>query len=84
MSLENSLVGFGVLTEMVMKSSTFKDTIPCSLLNINQTFRGTSHHLQSKKEAKQESRGKEGGQKNFAGFLPGVFFNPKEGGNLWL
>jgi hypothetical protein len=40
-------VGFEVLTAVVMKSPIFWDIMPCSLLKVNQYFRGTCYlHLQ--------------------------------------
>jgi hypothetical protein len=38
---ENHVVGFKVLTEVLMKSSVIQDVMPCSALKINQCFRGT-------------------------------------------
>jgi hypothetical protein len=41
------LVGFDVLTAVVMKSTIFWDITPCSLLSVNRRFGGTySLHLQ--------------------------------------
>jgi hypothetical protein len=41
------LVGFEVLTAVVMKSSIFWDITPCSPLKVNQRFGGTYRlHLQ--------------------------------------
>jgi hypothetical protein len=40
-------VGFEVLTEVVMKNSSFWDITPCSLLKVNRCFRGVCRlHLQ--------------------------------------
>jgi hypothetical protein len=38
------LVGFDVLTAVVMKSTIFWDTTPCSPLSVNRRF-GVTHHL---------------------------------------
>jgi hypothetical protein len=44
------LVGFEVLTAVVMKSNIFWDITPCSLLKVNRRFGGTHHlHLQGQK-----------------------------------
>jgi hypothetical protein len=39
-----NLVGFEVFTALVMKSTIFWDITPCSLLSVNQSFRGTYRH----------------------------------------
>jgi hypothetical protein len=42
-------VGFEVLTAVVMKSSIFRDIMPCSPLKVSRRFEGTRHHhLQGK------------------------------------
>jgi hypothetical protein len=39
---KDSVVGFEVLTAVVMKSSVFWDITPCSLLKVNELLGGTS------------------------------------------
>jgi hypothetical protein len=46
----NKIVGFEVLTPVVMKSCTFWDITPCSPLKVDLHFGGTCHlHLQGRK-----------------------------------
>jgi hypothetical protein len=40
---EGRNIGFKVLTEVDMKISVLWDVTPCSLVEINQRFRGTFH-----------------------------------------
>jgi hypothetical protein len=75
------ILGFEVLTAVVMKSSVFWDITPCSPLKVNQRFRGTCcfHH---RREA--------GSKQNstcclpHVGFLLGLFFDPEDGGDIFL
>jgi hypothetical protein len=43
-------VGLEILTAVVMKSSIFWDNMPCSPLEVNQCFEGTSHSIFRVKE----------------------------------
>jgi hypothetical protein len=55
------LVGFEVLTAVVMNVAIFWDIAPCSPY-VNQRFGGTYHlYLQGKKSAEQETSVQQGG-----------------------
>jgi hypothetical protein len=63
-------IGFEFLALVVMKNPIFSDMTLCSLLKVNQNFRGT--------------RGASACYMSHYGFLLGVFFNPEDGGNMFL
>jgi hypothetical protein len=66
-------VGFEVLTAVVMKSSVFWDITPCNPLKINRHFGGTFRlHVGSACYPLH------------AGFLLGIFFDPEDGGDMFL
>jgi hypothetical protein len=65
-------VGFEVLTAMVVKSTVFWDNMPCSPLKVDQHF-GETHYKQSSAPYLLH-----------AGFLLGLFFDPEDGGNMFL
>jgi hypothetical protein len=75
------LVGFEVLTVVVMKNSVFRDITLCSPLKVNGRFKGTYHnHLQvrtiSQARNQHEADSKQG--------LLGMFFDPEGGGDTFL
>jgi hypothetical protein len=75
-------VGFEVLTAVVMKSTIFWDITPCSPLKVNRRFGGTHRlHLQSRRI----SRARALIDTCFhAVFLLGLFFDPEDGGDMFL
>jgi hypothetical protein len=68
-SKRKTYVGFEVFAAVVMKSTIFLVTMPCSLLKVNQSFGGTYHLLSTCFHA---------------GFLLGLFFDPEDRGNMFL
>jgi hypothetical protein len=63
-SPQNS-IGFEVLTAVVMKSSVFRDVIPCSSLKVNRHFRGTCRlHLQGERICQARNRCEAGSKQN--------------------
>jgi hypothetical protein len=74
------LVGFEVLTVVVMKSTIFWDIKLCSLLKVNRRFGGTYRlHLQGRRISSVVL------STSFdAGFLLGLFFDPEDGGDMFL
>jgi hypothetical protein len=65
------IVGFEVLTAVVMKSTIFLDIMLCGPLKVTQRFRGTyPPHLLA--------------TCFHAGFLLGLFFDPEDGGDMFL
>jgi hypothetical protein len=72
-------VGFEVLTAVAMKSSVFWDITLCSPLSqpiIRKNMSPPSSGLKSKPSFACHLL--------HAGFLLGVFFNPEDGGNMFL
>jgi hypothetical protein len=68
--------GFEVLTAVVMNSTIFWDITPCSPLRVNRRFGGTyGLHLQSRALLATFFH---------AGFLLGLFFDPEDGGDMFL
>jgi hypothetical protein len=77
------IVGFEVLTAVVMKSTIFWDIMPCSPLKVDQRFRGTYHlHFQGRRIS-QANRAPLATCFH-AGFLLGLFFDPEDGGDMLL
>jgi hypothetical protein len=68
---EEQCVGFEVLTAVVTKRSIFWDITPCSPSKVNPRFRGTS-------------RANLPATYFHAGFLLGLFFDPEDGGDMFL
>jgi hypothetical protein len=85
------LLGFEVLTAVVMKSTIFWDITPCSLLIVNQHFRGTFRlHLQGRKN---KLSNKPAWKQNAAFCLlpafmlvycPAYFFDSEDRGDMFL
>jgi hypothetical protein len=77
-------VGFEVLAAVVIKSSVFWDTTPCSALKLNRRFKGTCLQLQgwwmSQAKKKKNSLNQIASR---AGFLLGLFFDPEDGGDMY-
>jgi hypothetical protein len=65
--------GFEVLIVVVMKSSTFWDITPCNPLKVNRRFGGTCRLLPGSACYLLH-----------AGFLLGLFFDPEDGGDMFL
>jgi hypothetical protein len=60
-----NLVGFEVLTAVVMKSTIFWDVTPCSPLKVNRCFGGTyGLHFHGEKWAEQETSVRAGGKQS--------------------
>jgi hypothetical protein len=75
------MVGFEVLTAMVMKSSIFWDIPPWSTLKVNRRFGGTSRlHLQGRRISLTEPACHQLSSR----FLLGLFIDPKNGGDMLL
>jgi hypothetical protein len=81
---EYSYVRFEILKAVVMKSSIFWDITPCSPLKTNRRFRGTCRlHLQGRISRARNQRALLATCFH-AGFLSGLFFNPEDGGDMFL
>jgi hypothetical protein len=82
-----NFVRFDVITAVVTESTIFWDTTPCSPLKVIRRFGGTYRlHLQgriSRARNQRESRALLGTCFH-AGFLLGVYFNPEDGGKMFL
>jgi hypothetical protein len=71
-------MGFEVVTVVVMKDTIFWDITPCSPLKVNRSFGGKYRlHLQGRKISLL-------GTCFHASFLLGLFFDPKDGGDMFL
>jgi hypothetical protein len=79
-------VGFEVLTAVVMKSTIFWDITPCSPLSIHRRFGGTYRfHLQGRKNKfSNKPAWKQVASSFHAGLLLNLFFDPEDGGNMFL
>jgi hypothetical protein len=68
------------ITAMVVKSVISWDITPCSPLIGNWRFEGTFRvHLEVEEEAKEETS-----MKQVADFLLALFFDPEDGGDMFL
>jgi hypothetical protein len=65
------LAGFQTLTAVIMKSSVLWDITPCSLFKVSRLFGGTSFFCRLSLLI-------------HADFLLGLFFEPEDGGDLFL
>jgi hypothetical protein len=82
-------VGFEVLTAVVMKSTIFWDTTPCSPLNVNRRFGGTYRlHLQGRKISSARNQRESRWQAELLSLPPAflliIFFHPEDGGDMLL
>jgi hypothetical protein len=78
-------VGYEVLRAVVMKGSIFWDIASCSLLKVNRRFRGTCClHLQGQSISQARNQLENKWQVKHAGFFLGLFFNPKNGVDMFL
>jgi hypothetical protein len=75
-------VGFEDLTVVVIKSSAFWDITPCSLLKVNQRFRGTCRPPSSGSKNKPSTRNQREAASYVihAGFVLGLFFDTEDQG----
>jgi hypothetical protein len=81
-------VGYEVLTAVVMSSNTgiFRDITPCSPLKVNQRFEGKYPlllHCRKISRARKQSQGRWQAEPH-AGFFLGLFFDPEDGGDMFL
>jgi hypothetical protein len=75
-------VGFEVLRAVVMKSTIFLDITPCSLLKVKRRFGGTYRfRLQGRRISLARNQHESRWQ---AELLLGLFFDPEDGGNMFL
>jgi hypothetical protein len=65
------VVGFEVLTAVLMKSTILWDITPCSLMKVNRRFGGTCRRVPLATCV-------------HAGFLLGLFFDHEDGGDMFL
>jgi hypothetical protein len=70
------LIGFEILTAVVIKSVIFWDKTPCSPLKVNRRF-GEKYRLYFKAEDSTFHL-------FFVDFLLGLFFGPEDGGDIFL
>jgi hypothetical protein len=85
LAAESSFVGFEVLTAVVMKSTIFWDITQCSPLKVNR-FRRNMSRLSSgsKNKPSKISVSSAACYLLHAGFLLGLFFEPEDGGDIFL
>jgi hypothetical protein len=79
-------VEFVVLTEVVVKSSIFWDKMPHSLFKVNRHFGGKCRFHSQGRRINQARNQHEAGRSAcclfHGGFFLGLFFEPKDGGDL--
>jgi hypothetical protein len=75
------MIGFEVLTAVVMKSSSFWDITPCSPLKVSRRF-GGKHRLYLQDRRIKQAKTSVKVVAN-AGFLLGVFFDSEDGGDMF-
>jgi hypothetical protein len=69
----------------IMKSYTFWEITPCSLLKFNRRFGGMfSLHLQGRKINQTRKQRESRWQAEHRGFLLGLFFYLEDGGDIFL
>jgi hypothetical protein len=82
------VVGFEVLTAVVMKSTIFWDIMPCSPLKANRHFRRTYRlHFQGRSISRTRYQHEIMWQAEpcfHAGILLGLYFYPENGGNMFF
>jgi hypothetical protein len=80
------IVGFKVLTAVVMESTIFWDITPCSPLKVNGRFGGTYHlYLQGRRIREARNSVIAGDKQSFHdGFLLGLFFDSDDGADIFL
>jgi hypothetical protein len=72
------LVGYEVLTAVVIKNYIFWDITPCSLLKVNRCFGGTCRlHLQRRKISQPRNQHEASSKQNW--FLTWFIFDPEYG-----
>jgi hypothetical protein len=77
--MEYRLVGFEVLTAVIMKNTSFWDTTPCSPLKVSRRFgRKYPLHLQGR-SISQETSVRAGGKQS-----PDYSLTPEDGGNMFF
>jgi hypothetical protein len=77
-------VRFEVLTAVVMKSIIFSDITSCSPLKVNQRFGGIYRlHPQGRRISRVRNQDESKWQAE-RGFLLGSFFDPEDGGDMFL
>jgi hypothetical protein len=74
-----SSLGFEVLTAVVMKSTIFLDITQCSPLKVYRCFGGTYRLYLHGRRISQATA-----ICFYAGFLLGLFFDPEDGGDMFL
>jgi hypothetical protein len=78
------IVGFEVLTAVVMKSSSFWDITPCNPLKVKRRFGGICRlYLQGRRISRARNQ-RESPWQAEAGFLLGLFLDLKDGYDIFL
>jgi hypothetical protein len=73
-------VRFEMITTVLMKGSILWDITPCSLLKVNQCFRGTCClHFQGQRISQVKNQCEAVAREQL-----GLFFNPEYGGDMFL
>jgi hypothetical protein len=84
LTVTHPLKGFEVLKAVIVKCSVFWDVTPCSPFKVNRRFGGKYCILLHGRRISHARNQSEACYLLHAGFLLGLFFDPNDGGDIFL